>query len=175
MMSVLSKWKIALYLLAIFSAGAVSGWVVAAKTAKQKMLASPRPDEISNSFRERVHSKIDLAPDQAKRVDAVIDRSSKEIQAIHGECRMRWMQSLKDRNVQITGLLNPEQQKQFQQMEKDRQKQWEQMEKQRPDWGRHGGKGPPRDWGRRSPRDRSRTNSVSKQGAVGFTNDLPEK
>src|SRR5678815_2367971 len=102
MMSHLSKWKIALYLLAIFSAGAVSGWVVAAKTAKQKMLATPRPDEISNSFRERVHSKIDLAPDQAKRIDAVIDRNSKEIQAIHGECRMRWMQKLKERNAQIT-------------------------------------------------------------------------
>src|SRR5437762_1925484 len=109
MMTVLAKWKIALYLLAIFCAGAVSGWVVAAKTTKEKMTAPPHVDEIANSFRQRVHSKIDLTPDQTKTVDSVIDRSSKEIQAIHGECIKRIRQNLADRNNQIAGFLTPEQ------------------------------------------------------------------
>src|SRR5467141_1680072 len=104
MMTALTKWKVALYLLAIFCAGAISGWVVAAKTTKERMFASPRPDEIANSFRQRVHSKIDLTPDQTKRVDTVIDRSSKEIQSIHGECIKRIRQGLNDRNAQITAL-----------------------------------------------------------------------
>lgn len=171
MMTALGKCKVAFYLLAIFSAGAVSGWVVAAKTARQQMLATPRPDEISSSFKQRIHSKIDLAPDQVRRVDAVIDKSSKEIQSIHGECRARWMEKLKERNAQITGMLNPEQRQQFEQMEKDRQKQFEQMEKQRQEWRKGGGKGPPRDW-RRPPRDRSRTNSLGKESPVASTNDV---
>ena len=175
MMTALNKWKLVLYLLAIFSAGAVSGWVVAAKTTKQKMLTPARPDEISSSIRQRVHSKIDLSPEQGTRVDAIIDKSSKDIQSIQGDCMKRIRQRVDDRNLQIMGLLKPEQQKQFADMEQERQRRWEQFEKQRQEGWRHGGgfKGPPRDW-RRPQRDKPRTNTLNNQ-PVTTTNSTVEK
>jgi hypothetical protein len=154
MTTTLSRWKIALYLLAIFCAGAVSGWVVAAKTAKEKMSAPTRPEEMAASYRELVHAKVSLAPDQAKRVDTVIDRSSKEIQSIMGECGKRIRQCQSERSAKISALLSPEQQKEFEKMEKERSR-W------REPWR---SKGPPRDW-RKGSRDRSRTNSASKDAS----------
>jgi hypothetical protein len=160
MMSVLSKWKIALYLLAIFCAGAVSGWVIAAKTAKEKMFAPPRPDEIANSFRTRVHSKVNPTPEQATKIDGIIDKSSKEIQTMHTDCTKRIRQAITERNSQITGVLDPEQRKQFEKMEKERQEAWRSHEP----WRNRGPGLPPHDWRFRGPRDRSRTNSVNKEG-----------
>src|SRR5437899_1262340 len=165
MMTALNKWKVAVYLSAIFCAGAVSGWVVAAKTTKEKMLTPPHPDEISNSIRQRVHSKLDLTAEQSTQIDKVIDKSSKDIQSIQGECMKRIRQRVNERNSQITALLKPEQQKQFDQMEKERQQRWEQMQKQRQEWWRHGPfRGPPHD-GHRPSRDRSRTNAVNRESA----------
>jgi len=127
-MTASTKWKIGSYLLAIFCAGAVSGWMIEARTAKQKLFASPRPeeisDQISSSFRSRLHSKLDLTPEQAQQVDAVLDRSAKEMKTIHGECMKRISQGLNNRNAQITAILNPEQQKKFEQLEKERHEAW---------------------------------------------------
>ena len=73
----LSKWKVALYLAAIFLAGGVSGWVVATKTAKQKVFTAPRSDEIAASLRTSMHSKLNLTDGQKQQIDAIIERSSK--------------------------------------------------------------------------------------------------
>jgi Spy/CpxP family protein refolding chaperone len=147
-MTVSTKWKIGSYLLAIFCAGAVSGWMIEAKTAKQKMFAPPRPEEISDrissSFRTRLHSQLELTPQQTQQVDAVLDRSAREMKSIHGECMKRISQGLNNRNAQISAILTPEQQKKFEQLEKERHEPW------------HGrGPGP---W-RHGPRERGGTNS----------------
>ena len=75
---VISKWKIALYLAAIFFAGGVSGWMIGAKAAKQKIFSPPDPREISSHMRDRLHSKLDLTEDQGKKVDALIDPPLRE-------------------------------------------------------------------------------------------------
>ena len=72
----LSKWTIGFYLAAIFGAGAVSGWVIAAKTAKQEMFSPPRPGEFAARMRERYESRLNLTPDQARKLGAIIDHCS---------------------------------------------------------------------------------------------------
>jgi len=136
MTSLLSKWKIALYLAAIFCAGGVSGWVIGVRTAKENIFAPPRPDEISSFMRGRLH-KLNLTPEQTKRVDAIIDRSSREMQAIHGDCMTRIRQGINARNAQLNAVLSPEQQKRFEQSEKERREAW----KGREPWHR-GPRGP---------------------------------
>ncbi len=123
MTTLLSKWKIVLYLSAIFCAGGVSGWVIAARTTREKIFAPPRPDEISSFMRARLH-KLDLTPDQTKKVDAIIDRSSREMQTIHGDCMTRIRQGINTRNAQLNAVLSPEQQKRFEQSEKERREAW---------------------------------------------------
>jgi len=120
----ISKWRIALYLAAIFCAGGISGWALAARTTKEKIFSPPRQDEISSSLKTRLRAKMNLTPDQATQIDGIIDRSSKEMQSIHGECIKRIRQGLTARNAQITALLTSDQQKQFEQIEKERQESW---------------------------------------------------
>jgi Spy/CpxP family protein refolding chaperone len=145
-MNGLSQWRLVVYLVAIFAAGSVSGWVVATKMAKQNAFKAPQPKEIATSLRDRLHSKLNLNPEQSQKIDAIIERSSAEMQSIHGENIKRIKQGVSNRNAQIVAVLTPEQQKDFEQMEKERQESWR---------GRHGGHDGPR-----GPRDKASTNSV---------------
>ncbi|HEY2951405.1 MAG TPA: hypothetical protein VGK40_02415 [Verrucomicrobiae bacterium] len=120
----LSKWKLVLYLAAIFAAGSVSGWVVATKSAKKKAFTAPQPREITKSLRDRLHAKLNLSSEQAKQIDAIIERTSAEMQTIHGDNIKRIWQGINNRNAQIEAVLTPEQQKQFEQIEKERQEPW---------------------------------------------------
>lgn len=114
-----SKWKIVLYLAAIFAAGGVSGWVVAAKTTKQMLLSSPQPQEISSRFCEKVFSRLNLSPDQVQKIEEISQRSAKEMSAIHEDRKRRIRQAISNRNAQIHAILNPEQQAQFEQIERE--------------------------------------------------------
>ena len=129
MMSVLSKWKIAVYLAAIFCAGGVSGWMIGARAAKEKIFSPPDPREISSHMRDRLHSKLDLTEDQGKKVDALIEKNSKDMQAIHGDCMKKIHQGMTGFNTQLKALLTPAQQAKFEDMERERRearKNWEQ-------------------------------------------------
>jgi hypothetical protein len=146
-MNGLSKWKLALYLVGIFLAGGVSGWVVATKMAKEKAFEAPQPKEIAVSFRDRLNATLNLSPDQGRQIDSILERSSAEIQALHGENIKRIKQAINNRNTQINAVLMPEQQVQFDQMEKERKELWR---------SKRGGSE-----GRRGPRDKNVTNSAA--------------
>jgi pyruvate dehydrogenase complex dehydrogenase (E1) component len=148
----LSKWQLTLYLTGIFLAGSVSGWVIATKTVKQKAFTAPRLDEIAASMRTCVHSRLQLTDDQKKKIDAVIERSSAEVQAIHRERIDRIRKVLSERNDQITAVLTPDQQKQFEQIEKERQELWRSTNAWR---GRFVGRDR-----HRNPRERGFTNTI---------------
>src|SRR4051812_1843480 len=101
----LSKYMVVLYLSGIFAAGAVSGWVVADRKAKTKVVIPPRPDEISNSFKDRVHAKLGLSEEQQKKINTIIDRNSTAIQSIQADHMKSLRAALNARNSQIKGLL----------------------------------------------------------------------
>src|SRR5688572_17585501 len=117
-MNAMGKWKVALYLAAIFIAGTVSGWVTATKVVKQRSFSAPRSDEIAESLRTCMYSRLDLTDAQKVKVNAVIERTSKEIQSIHRERTDRIRLSLRNRTAQLMAVLTPEQQGQFEEIEK---------------------------------------------------------
>jgi len=113
------KWKIGLYLAAIFFAGGVSGWVLSAKRARQEVFSPPPFERFSSSLRNRLHARLNLTSSQGVRIDAIIDKSSREMQTIHTDCQRKFRQALVNRNAQIAAVLSAEQQRQFQQMERE--------------------------------------------------------
>ena len=130
-MTGLSKWKAAVYLAAIFTAGSVSGWVVATKAAKQKAFSAPRSDEIAASLKTCMYKRLNLTEDQKHKIDSVIERSSREIQSVHRERTDRIRLSVSNRNSQIMAVLSPEQQAQFEIIERERHEAWRQKEASR--------------------------------------------
>ena len=120
MITALSKWKLALSLAAIFTAGSVTGWMVASKSVRQAALKPPPQKEIAGSWKDCLQTKLSLSPDQAKQVDAILKRNSGELHALHDDNLRRIRQSLSNRNTQIAALLTPDQQQLFAKIEKDR-------------------------------------------------------
>ena len=119
-MTDISKWKIVLYLAAIFAAGGVSGWVVAAKTTKERILTPPGPKEISSHFCDRLFSKMDLTAEQSQKIKDISDRYAKEVDAVRDEQWRRIRTAANARNAQINAILTPEQRVQFEEIERER-------------------------------------------------------
>lgn len=124
MRSALSRWKIAFYLAAIFSTGAISGWMVAAKTVKERMFSPPRPDEIATIWRDRLEAELKLDSEQVRQIESIIQSTSKDIDLLRTQWLKGIRQAISDRNTRIATLLNPEQKQQFETMEKERQEHW---------------------------------------------------
>jgi Spy/CpxP family protein refolding chaperone len=119
-MNGISKWKLVLYLAAIFAAGGVSGWVVAAKTTKEKIFSPPAPKEISSHFCDRLFSKMNLSPEQSQKIKEISDRYAKEVDGVRDEQWRRIRQAANNRNAQINAILTPDQRTQFEQIERER-------------------------------------------------------
>jgi Spy/CpxP family protein refolding chaperone len=145
-MNGLSQWKVALYLAAIFCAGGVSGWFLAAKATKQKMFGPPpRAKEVATSWRDHLHARLNLTPDQARKIDAIIEQTSNEMESSYDAHVKCIRQVVSSRNAQIMAILTPQQRRQFEALEKERQETWRAKSK-RGDW-------------RRGSRDRGGTNA----------------
>jgi hypothetical protein len=134
----LSKYMVVFYLSGIFAAGAVSGWVVADHKAKAKVIVPPRPDEISKSFKDRVHAKLGLTEEQQRRIDGIIDRSSSDIQAVQADHMKSLRLLLDNRNSQISGLLTGEQQQLFASLVRERVEPWKNRKWDRSNWQSRG-------------------------------------
>lgn len=152
-MNGLSKWKLALSLVALFAAGGVSGWVVAAKMAKERAFAPPRFEEFATKMRMQLHDELSLTPEQQTQLDAIIEQNSKEMNAVHGELMKRIRLGMSNRTVRINAILTPEQKKKFEALEKERMEQWRRKGRDGRD-GRDAGRD-----GRRGPGARGGTNA----------------
>ena len=129
-MNGLSRWKIALYLAGIFCAGAVSGWVLAAKTVKEQMFAPPRPDEIAHRLLQRLEERLELTPEQVKVIRGVLEDSAKQIRALHEKHMKGIWDAINQRNARILAQLTPRQQAEFKRMEEERRRRWQRLREQ---------------------------------------------
>jgi len=124
MMPVLSRWKVGIYLAAIFAAGGVSGYFVAGKVKQQQAIKALDTKQITKeivvSFRDRCHAKLNLTPEQASKIDSIIDRFSARINSAHEENRSCIRRIRDERNRLILDELAPAQKSAFEQMEKDK-------------------------------------------------------
>ena len=132
MITGLSNWKVGVYLAAIFAAGGISGYFVAGKVEKQQAIKAldtrQITKEIAVSFRDRCHSRLNLTPEQANRIDAIIERFSARMNAAQEENRMCIRQIRDERNRTILAELAPTQKEAFEQMEKERKEFWRSKE-----------------------------------------------
>jgi len=120
-MNHLSRWRVGLYLAAIFVAGGVTGWTIAARATKERMYSSIRSDEFATQLRERVRSGLELSPAQAAKIEPIIERTCSEMKSIHRDTYKRISQIISNLNSQIGAELTPDQKTRFEQMERERQ------------------------------------------------------
>ena len=116
----LGKWTLSIYLAGIFAAGAVSGWVLSAKTTKQQMYTPPKWREVSKPLQETCYARLQLTPEQKQQFDAIIEDHTKVLEAT-GKDHMRQIRAaVSNRSARIMAILTSEQQKQFEAIERER-------------------------------------------------------
>ena len=128
MINGLSKWKVGIYLAAIFAAGGVSGYFVAGKVKQQQAIQALDTKQITKdiavSFRDRCHARLNLTPGQKKSIDSIIERFAAKMNAAQEDNRSCLRQIREERNRQILAALEPSQKETFEQMEKERKEFW---------------------------------------------------
>ena len=118
-----ARWKLVIYLTAIFAAGGASGWMVAVKATREEAFRNFRHEEVAHKMKQCMHGELHLTDEQRRKIDDIIDETADQMKAYQGQHMKRIADIVSNRNEQIMAVLNPEQQKLFQENEERRQQQ----------------------------------------------------
>ena len=119
-MTSLSKRKLAIYVLAIFLAGAASGGIVAWQVSRRVPVAPVPPAEIGARLRARFQSQLALTPDQAQKIDPMIDQAMGRVETIRQETAHHVFANVSQLHEQVLTVLTPEQKTKFEALERER-------------------------------------------------------
>src|ERR1035437_9981574 len=119
-MSSLGKWKLGVYVLAIFLAGGGSGAFVGWQMCRRTPIALVPPAEIGARLRARFQSRLDLTPDQVQKIDPMIDQAMRRVEAIRKETASRVFANVSNLHEQVLAVLTPEQKLKYEELERER-------------------------------------------------------
>jgi Spy/CpxP family protein refolding chaperone len=119
-MNALGKWKLGLYVLAIFLAGGGSGALIAWQVSRRTPVAPLPPAEIGARLRARFQSRLELTPDQAKKIDPMIDQAMRQVEAIRKETASRVFANVSKLHEQVLTVLTTQQKAKFEELERER-------------------------------------------------------
>jgi Spy/CpxP family protein refolding chaperone len=119
-MTALSKWKLGLYVLAIFLAGGGSGALIAWKMSRSAAIAPLPPAEIGARLRARFQSRLNLTPEQVQKIDPMIDQAMHRVESIRQETANQVFANVSNLHQQVLTVLTPEQKATFEELERER-------------------------------------------------------
>jgi hypothetical protein len=114
----MSKWKISLYLTALFLAGVVTGAFLTHQVGKRIMLKMMRSEAMAERWRHDLEDKLGLTSEQSLKIAPIIADGMDNFRvAFHDQMQM----SLSNCNARIAAELTPEQRTKFAEIEKEQQ------------------------------------------------------
>jgi Spy/CpxP family protein refolding chaperone len=119
-MSSLSKWKLGVYVLAIFLAGGGSGAFVGWQMCRRTPVTPVPPAEIGAHLRARFQSQLALTPEQLQKIDPMIDEAMHRVEAIRKETASQVFANVTTLHEQVLAVLTPEQKVKFEVLERER-------------------------------------------------------
>ena len=114
------KWKLGVYVLAVFLAGAGSGALVAWQVCRRTPVAPVPPAEIGARLRARFQSQLALTPEQVQKIDPMINQAMRRVEAIRKETASQVFANVSDLHEQMLTVLTPEQKVKFEELERER-------------------------------------------------------
>jgi hypothetical protein len=119
-MKALGRWKLGLYVLAIFLAGGGTGAFITWQV-RQRIPVSPlSPEEIGARLRSRFKSRLDLTADQVQKIDPMIDQAMRQVEVIRKDTANRVFANVSHLHEQVVIVLTPEQKAKFDVVERER-------------------------------------------------------
>jgi Spy/CpxP family protein refolding chaperone len=117
-MNRLSKLKIALYLAAIFLAGAVTGAIVPITVGRHMMFNPPHQDQMATRWCGELQSELKLTPEQLQKIKPIVMDTLDEVRV---NLTRELSGSISNCNARIASELTPEQKVKFERMVKERE------------------------------------------------------
>ena len=114
----MSAWKVILATLVIFGAGWVTGWVVRPVTVPGHDLPI-NPWQITTNYIEFLDRKLDLSPEQEKRLLKVVIDGQERVKNIHGLIADDLREEFHLTREEIRSELTPEQRKQYDELKQN--------------------------------------------------------
>ena len=119
-MSSISKWKLGVYVLAIFQAGGGSGALIGWQVCRRTPVAPVPPAEIGARLRARFQSRLALTPDQVQKIEPMIDQAMRRVEAIRKDTASQVFANVSNMHEQVLTVLTPEQKARFEELERER-------------------------------------------------------
>jgi len=119
-MTSVGKWKLGIYVLAIFLAGAGSGAIVGWQVCRRTPAAPVPPAEIGTRLRARFQSQLALTPDQVQKIDPMIDQAMRQVEAIRKETASQIFANVSTLHEQMLTVLTPDQRVKSEELERAR-------------------------------------------------------
>lgn len=116
------NWKVALYLVAIFIVGGITGSFVTLQTLKYTIHKHRNSQDWSARMMKRLELNLKLTPEQVQKIKPIVDQSVDELKAIRSKTIYESSQVIQRTEEQISRELTPDQQKRFQEIQQERRK-----------------------------------------------------
>lgn len=109
-------FRVVLYAVLIFLAGAVTGAFVAPIVGRTFM-RPPRAEEMSEHIMDRLRSRLSLTDSQVAEIQPLVQKTGTDMETIRRETMQRVLHRLDETNRKILAFLTPAQQIEFKKME----------------------------------------------------------
>ena len=114
----MSKWKISIYLVALFLAGVVTGTILTAHIGRRMMMRVMQPEAMAGHWRHDLETKLNLSAAQSQKIAPIMTDGLKNFGVL---LRDQAGLALSNCNVRIELELTPEQKIKFAEIEKEQQ------------------------------------------------------
>jgi Spy/CpxP family protein refolding chaperone len=114
------KWKLGVYVLAIFLAGAGSGALIGWQVCRRTPVAPVPTAELGARLRARFQSQLALTTEQAQKIEPMIDQAMRRVDAIRKETASQVFGNVATLHEQMLTVLTPEQKVKFEELERER-------------------------------------------------------
>ena len=114
------KWKLGVYVLAIFMAGAGSGALIGWQVCRRTPVAPMPPVEIGARLRARFQSQLALTTEQAQKIEPMIDQAMRRVEAIRKDTASQVFANVATLHEQMLTVLTPDQKVKFEELERAR-------------------------------------------------------
>ena len=120
-MNTMGKWKLGLYVILIFVAGAGSGALIAWEVGRKTPIPPTPTPEIAVRLKERFQSRLELTPDQMTKIAPMIDQAMHRLETIRRDTATQIFDNVSNMHEQVVQVLTPPQRGKFEELEKERQ------------------------------------------------------
>ncbi len=108
-MSASLKWKLAVGFALVFLAGFATGGFFTATRTRHLGLEFAHHHSLVERMRTRLHSQLQLTPDQTAKAEPIVEKTARELENIRTETNQRVQQTLTEADRALAPVLTAEQ------------------------------------------------------------------